>query len=390
MRWDGWMEQRRARLAAAALCAAAAAFTQGCGDDADGSAGAASGGGADGAGCLDARSHGALFSLVDPAWCAVGVYTTDEEIGFASVTWGRHGGPMFARSGAGGAAEIVRLTPPESADGELAAARTTIDAGVPDGAFLGAQAVDLPFFDWTAISWTSAFPETLGELILIEDRAVRAVAERYEVNGFFAAAAVEGRLLYTGLSPLGDAAAGANGLYAADRCGAAGPDARLVPEGDASCAAPDAVAAWGDSSGPVAADLRGNVVAVLPSADGTQEARGFAAEAIARGAGPTEGDALFSLPGSGTGLAALAPEQGAPGLVVFQPSDPATYEALAPVAVATSDDGGRMRAEGAPAPLVELATAGTLLSLFTDDANRLWIGGPLPDGRFLFAVAVRR
>ncbi|KYF92063.1 hypothetical protein BE18_07835, partial [Sorangium cellulosum] len=112
--------------------------------------------------------------------------------------------------------------------------------------------------------------------------------------------------------------------------------------------------------------------------------------AIARGAGSTEGDVLFSLPGSGTSLAALAPEQGAPGLVVFQPSDPATYEALAPVAVATSDDGGRMRAEGAPAPLVELATAGTLLSLFTDDANRLWIGGPLPDGGFLFAVAVRR
>ncbi|WP_437605980.1 hypothetical protein WMF20_33700 [Sorangium sp. So ce834] len=395
MRWDGWMEQeqqeqRRARLAAAALCAAAAAFAVGCGDDAGGSAGAASGGGADSVGCLDARSHGAPFSLVDPAWCAVAVYTTDEEIGFASVTWGRHGGPMFARSDAGGAAEIVRLTPPEGADGELAAASTTIDAGVPDGAFLGAQAVDLPFFGWTALSWTSAFPDTLGEVILIEDRAVRAVAERYEVNGFFAAAAVEGRLLYTGLSPLGDPAAGANGLYAADRCGAAGQDARLVPEGDASCAAPAAVAAWGDSSGPVAADLRGNVVAVLPSADGTQEARGFATEAIARGAGPTEGDVLFSLPGSGTSLAALAPEQGAPGVVVFQPSDPATYEALAPVAVATSDDGGRVRAEGSPAPLVELATAGTQLSLFTDDANRLWIGGPLPDGGFLFAVAVRR
>ncbi|XXX73564.1 hypothetical protein WMF30_38570 [Sorangium sp. So ce134] len=389
MRWDGWMEQGRARLAAAALCAAATAFAQGCGDDADGSAGAASGGGggADGAGCLDAQSHGALFSLVDPAWCAVAAYTTDEEIGFASVTWGRHGGPMFARSGAEGAVEIVRLTPPEAADGELAAARTTIDAGVPDGAFLGGQAVDLPFFGWTAISWTSAFPETLGELILIEDRAA---AERYEVNGFFAAAAVEGRLLYTGLSPLGDLAAGANALYAADRCGAEGQDARLAPEGDASCAEPAAVAAWGDSSGPVAADLRGNVFAVLPSADGTQEARGFAAGAIARGAGPAEGDVVFSLPGSGTSLAALAPEQGAPGVLVFQPSDPATYEALAPVAVGYSDDGGRVRADGSPAPLLELATAGTTLSLVTDDANRLWIGGPLPSGGFLFAVAVRR
>ncbi|WP_437478463.1 hypothetical protein WME75_30330 [Sorangium sp. So ce1014] len=388
MRWDGWIQQGRARLAAAALCAAAA-LALGCGDDTDGSAGATSGGsgGADGAGCLDARSHDALFSLVDPAWCAVAVYRTDEELGFASVTWGRHGGPMLARSDAEGAVEIVRLTPPDEADGALAAARTTVDAGLPDGAFLGGQAVDLPFFGWTAISWTRAFPDTRGELVLIEDRAV---AKRYEVNGFFAAAAVEGRLLHTGLSPLGDPAAGPNGLYAADRCGAAGQDARLVPEGDASCAEPAAVAAWGDSSGPVAADLRGNVFAVLPSADGTQQARGFAASAIARGAGPAEGDVLFSLPGSGMSLAALAPEQGAPGLLVFQPSDPATYEALAPVAVAFSDDGGRVRADGSPAPLLELATAGTSLALLADDANRLWIGGPLPSGGFLFAVAVRR
>ncbi|WP_437807978.1 hypothetical protein [Sorangium sp. So ce1078] len=387
MRWNGWIHQGRARLAAAALCAAAA-LALGCGDDADGSAGATSGGaGGSGAGCVDARSHDALFSLIDPAWCAVAVYTTDEEIGFASVTWGRHGGPMFARSDAEGAVEIVRLTPPEGADGRLAAARATVDAGIPDGAFLGGQAVDLPFFDWTAISWTGAFPDTLGELLLIEDRAV---ATRYEVNGFFAAAAVEGRLLHTGLSPVGDPDARTNGLYAADRCGAAGQDARLAPEGDASCAEPAAVAAWGDSSGPVAADRRGNVFAVLPSAGGEQQARGFAAGAIARGAGPAEGDVLFSLPGSGMSLAALAPEQGAPGLLVFQPNDPATYEALAPIAVAFSDDGGRVRADGSPASLIELATAGTSLSLLADEANRLWIGGPLPSGGYLFAVAVRR
>ncbi|WP_437730994.1 hypothetical protein [Sorangium sp. So ce1335] len=388
MRWDGWIQQGRTSLAAAALCAAAT-LAMGCGDDTDGSAGASAGGdvGADGAGCLDARSHDALFSLADPAWCAVAAYQTDEDVGFASVTWGRHGGPMFVRSRAGGAAEIVRLTPPDGASGALTAARAEVEAGVPDGAFLGGQAVDLPFFDWTAISWTSAFPDTLGELILLEDRAV---AQRYEVNGFFAAAAVEGRLLHTGRSPLGDPAAGASGLYAAESCGAAGQDARLVPEGDADCEEPAAVAAWGDSSGPVAADRRGNAFAVLPSADGSQQARGFAAGAIARGAGPTEGDVLFTLPGGGMSLAALAPEQGAPGVLVFQPTDPATYEALAPVAVAFRDDGGRVQPDGAPAPLLALATANTSLSLVADEANRLWIGGPLPGGGFLFAVVVRR
>ncbi|WP_233562160.1 hypothetical protein [Sorangium cellulosum] len=387
MRWDGWIQQGRTNLAAAALCAATA-LAAGCGDDADGNAGASSGGGGhDGAGCLDAGSHDALFSLVDPAWCAVAVYQTDEDIGFASVTWGRHGGPMFVRSDAGGAAEIVRLTPPDGATGDLTATREEVDAGVPADAFLGGQAVDLPFFGWTAISWTSAFPETLGELILIEDRAV---AQRYEVNGFFMAAAVEGRLLYTGLSPLGDPTAGSSGLYAAESCGAAGQDARLVPEGDASCAAPAAVATWGDNAGPVTADRRGNVFAVLPSADGSQQARGFAAGTIARGAGPTEGDAVFTLPGGGMGLAALAPEQGAPGLLVFQPTDPATYEALAPVAVAFRDDGGRVQADGDPAPLLDLATAGTSISLVADEANRLWIGGPLPGGGTLFAIAVRR
>ncbi|WP_437586497.1 hypothetical protein [Sorangium sp. So ce1000] len=50
-----------------------------------------------------------------------------------------------------------------------------------------------------------------------------------------------------------------------------------------------------------------------------------------------------------TSLAALAPEQGAPRDLVVQPSDLppsdlATHEALAQVAVAFSDDGGHMRA----------------------------------------------
>ncbi|AUX45622.1 uncharacterized protein SOCE26_071170 [Sorangium cellulosum] len=392
MRWYGWSQQGTKNLVAAALCAAAA-LVQGCGDDGDGGAGTSANGGGGGgggpsAGCVDARSHEALFSLADPGWCAVAVYRTDEELGYASLTWGRHGGPMLVRNDAQGAVEIVRLTPPDGADGELAAARSTIDVDIPEGAFLGGQALDLPFFGWTAISWTSAFPDTLGELLLLDERA--AAAARYEVNGLFAAAAVEGRFLHTGLSPLGDPAAGPNGLYAADTCGAAGQDARLLPEGDSSCAAPAAVAAWGDNSGPVAADLRGNVFAVLPSSDGAQQARGFAAGAVARGAGPAEGDVLFTLPGVGTGLAAIAPEGNAPGLLVFQPASIDPYEALAPVAVPYSADGSRVQTDGEPRTFIELATPGTSVSLLTDEKNHLWIGGPLPDGGFLFAVAARR
>lgn len=270
-------------------------------------------------------------------------------------------------------------------------AATNVAAGIPDNAFPGPQAIDLPFFDWTALSWTGAFPDTQGELILITGGTI---AERYAVNGFFSGAALAaaggGRLLHTGLSVIGETAAGANALYAADTCGAAGQSPRLLPEGDPACPAPIAVTAWGDFSGPVAVDRAGNAFAVQPTFTDGQEARAFAAAAITRGAGPTEGTPVFSLPGSGSQLAALAPAGDAPGLLLFQPTDPATYEPLDPIAARYTVAAGAVQAEGDPAKLLTLATPGTAITLMTDDADRLWVGAPSPGGGATFVVIARR
>lgn len=389
--------------AAVILCAAAA----GCGGDGDGDgdgtggggAGAggggtgAGGGGAGGAGgssgaCLDPAEHAGLFSILDPDLCAVALYTADVEPG--SPTWGRHGGPLLVRPAAGGAAEIVRLSPSAGAAGVLTEQITSVDAGVPAGAFLGGQAIDLPFFDWSAISWTGAFPDTQGELLLVTGGSI---AIRYPVNGFYSgagiAAAGGGRLLYTGLSVLGQAAAGASAVYAADTCGADGQDPRLLPEGDASCPAAIEVAAWGDFSGPVTVDRDGNAFVILPSFAGTQEARAFPAASMVRGAGPSEGTAFFTLPGSGSSLTALAPGAGSPGLVLFQPSDPSTFLPLDPVA-ARYTAGAAIQPEGEPAAFLQLATPGTALSLTADDADRLWVGAPSPNGGTTFVVLARR
>jgi hypothetical protein len=360
----------------------------------EGGAGEGGGGGGGGAGaCLDPASHEALLSIADPGLCAVAIYTADVELGYSvSPTWGRHGGPLLALPGAAGAADLVRLTPPPgAATGALSSEQTTVDAGIPDGAYFGAQAVDLPFFDWTALSWTGAAPDTQGELILVEGAAV---AKRYPVNGFYSGAglaAVEGgRLLYTGLSPLGDPAATTNALYAADTCGAPGQDPRLLPEGDPTCAAPLAVAAWGEFSGPLVADSAGNAFAVLPTFGAPQEARGFAAAQIARGAGPTEGAPMFTLPGSGSSLAALAPSAEDPGLLFFQPSDADVFTPLDPVAVRYDATADAVQPQGQPAPALQLASAGTLVTLMADDVDRLWVGVPGPGGGTAFVVIARR
>jgi hypothetical protein len=395
IRWWSWA----ATLGAAALAAGCASNGGTGAEGGAGAGGTGAGGGGGGAGgsgadpCVDPALHEALLAIDDPSLCALAIYTADVALGYTiAPTWGRHGGPLLALPGTADAVELVRLTPPSgAATGALAPEQTSIDAGIPDGAFLGAQAIDLPFFSWTALSWTGAAPDTQGELILVEDGAV---ALRYPVNGFYSgaglAAAEGGRLLYTGLSPLGDPAAATNALYAADTCGAPGQDPRLLPEGDPTCAAPAAVAAWGDFSGPLATDSAGNAFTVLPTFGAAQEARGFAAAEVARGSGPTEGAPIFSLPGSGSGLAALAPSAEDAGLLVFQPSDPTTFAPLDPVAVRYIVAGDAVQPEGEPATFLTLASPDTLVTLMSDDLDRLWVGVPSPDGGTAFVVIGRR
>lgn len=341
-------------------------------------------GGGGGTSCLPSSVHEAYFSLAETSLCAVATYDAPVTLGYDAdagyylrlAMWGNHGGPVTVDPGSAGAFDLVRWSLPADTSGTLTAAHTTVDAGIPDGVYLGPQAIDLPFFGWTALGWTGAFPNTEGELLVAANGAK---AGSFPLNGFYSAGAVagpagHGRLVYSGLSVLGDTALGANGLYAADSCGDAASGS-LLPDGSADCGAPTLVAAWGDASGPVAVDSAGAVFAVLTSFDGTQEARGFAANAITRGAPPTDGTTLFTLPGFGSALAALAPTAEEPGLLLFQPNAAADpFDALDVVAQRFTSDGDTLTAEGTPTPALVLSAPNTPLDLFTDASGRLWVG----------------
>lgn len=349
-----------------------------------GTGGMGTGGGA--ATCLDASTYAGLFTLADTNFCAVARYDASESIGYQAPSWGTHGGPLwFQPDATGGGITIQRWTPPAGATGALTKQATQVDAKIPDGAFAGAQAIDLPFFGWTAISWTGAFPNTQGQVEMIKGATVD---RSYDVNGAYALAGVgnatSGRLLFTGLSPIGAATENTSGFYAADAC-----DMPMQDLGAGTgCQASDAVATWGDSSGPVAVDRDGNAFVVLASFGmGDQEARGFAAADVARGAAPTNGVSLFTLPGFGSSLAAIAPRDGHPGLVVFQPFD-MNAKPLDVVAQPYTTTSG-LAAQGTPAKLLTLASASPLLSLFVDDANRLWVAAS-DDKTTTFVVVARK
>lgn len=325
--------------------------------------------------CLDAAAIADVLTVKDPALCAIARYDASEALGFNPPSWGAHGGPLTLRAGMNGTFDLVRWTPPAGAKGALTKQEVNVDGMIPKTAFLGAQAVDVPFFGWTALSWTGAFPDLAGEVLLVKGGAVE---KRYATNGAYAAAGIaaansQGRLLLTGLSAVGDATSGANGLFAADTCGSAAMPS-LLPGMDATCKAPIGVAAWGDSSGPVAVDHDGNAFAVMSSFDDTQEARGFDAASIARGAGPTDGAKLFTIPGFGSNLAALAPKGAAPGFVAYQPSSGTTFLPEDVIAQQYSVTGGKLAAVGAPKPLLQATTANAYLYLMVDDQEHLWIG----------------
>jgi hypothetical protein len=339
---------------------------------------------------VDPSTYADLLTVASTNLCVVAIYDAEVDLGYSMApTWGRHGGPMTADLGANGDVEVTRWELPAAPTGELTRMTTKIPVGVPMTAFPGAQAIDAPFFNWTAVSWAGAFPSIEGEVVLTDGAAIEA---RYDVQSLFSGVAIgdasgQGRFLYTALSPLEDPTVGKSALYAADSCGTKAMSPRLLPEGDASCGPPIKVAAWGDSSGPIAADRDGNVFAVLSSfGSGDQEARGFAATVIKRGAPPVAGDTLLKLPGYGMSLAALAPHEGWPGLLAFQPSD--MSGALDVVGLEYSVTGGAIKPEGSAGTLLKLAKPGTSVALISDDQDRLWAGCP-ESGRTRYLVLAR-
>ncbi len=340
----------------------------GAGGQPAGGVGGQSLGGATGA-CLDPSMFSSAFAIADASFCAVAVYTAPEALDYQVPTWGSHGGPLVVQPGTGTGVTLERWTAPTGTTGTMTVQTTPVAAALPASTFLGAQALDLPFFGWTAISWTNPFPNSTGQFEMI---ASGAVATSYTVNGPYgvatvAAASSLGRLLYTGLSPLGAPTTKVSGLYAADACSS---PAQALGTGT-DCSASALVDAWGDSTGSVVTDSNGDVFAVLPTiAAQTQEARGFLASSVARGATATAGVPLFTMAGSSVALAALAPSAANPGLVIFQPAD-VSYTPLDVVDQKFTTTSS-LAVVGTPTKLLTV-TAGQGLSFLVDGTQRLWV-----------------
>jgi hypothetical protein len=330
--------------------------------------------------CLPDAATTALFTLGASDLCAIAVLTSDGAIGYTQPTWGAHGGPLLVTQGPGdGEVTLDRWTPPSGASGKLTIESTTLAAKIPAGAFVGGEALDLGFRAGTAISYSGAFPDTAGELIIASGASTD---ERYPVNALFsmvvlpnASDAASGRIAYTGISTLGDATPGANALYAADDCAGS-----FLPNGEPACGMPIEVSAWGDASGPAVSDTLGDVFVVMTNFAGDQIGRAFAADAIAEGAPATTGDVLFTLNGFGQSLAALAPEATTPGIVAFQPSDSSTFEALDVLEIRYSVKDGKVTAESSPKPLLTFPAPNTAVAMLTDPEGHLWVGVPVQDG----------
>jgi hypothetical protein len=358
-----------------------------------GGAGGATTTGAGGAGggsgnCLDPSTYDDLFTITDPTICAIAVREVDAAYDFelSAVSWGtNHGGPLLVAPGVNqGDADLQRL---HIADATTLTLETqTVQAGIPAGAFLGAQALDLGFFGWTAIGWSGAFPATQGQIILVDGTAV---ATTYAVNAPFAFGAIAddantGRLIYSGASKLDDATTDVNAVYAADSCGM-GASAALEPGTTAGCGAPLEVAAWDDASGPMAVDLAGNVFAVMTNFSGDQQARGFARSDIQRGAPASMGAIFFTISGFGSALAAMAPSGTDPGVLAFQPSDGTTFLPLDVLEVTYT----AALVPDTPHTLLTLTSPGTALGMTSDDQGQIWVAGPR-GAKTAFVVLARK
>ena len=355
---------------------------QGVGGAAGQGVGGAAGGGS--VTCLDPSMFSSSFAIADSTFCAVALYTAPETLGSQAPTWGSHGGPLVvqaATTGAGGAiggagmgVTLERWTAPAGNAGTMTVQTTSVASALPASTFLGSQAVDLPFFGWTAISYTNPYPNTAGKFEMI---ASGAIATSYDANGPSSVAAVSaasslGRLLFSGLAPLGTTTAGTNGLYEADACSSPSPGLGT----GTGCSASALVAGWGDSSGPVTTDSNGDLFAVMTSlANSNQEARGFLASSVARGAPATAGVTLFTIPGFSGSLAALSPTTTDAGVMVFQPFDSTSFDAL-DVVEQKFTTGSSLVAMGTPTSLLTLTvpppqTQG--LSFIVDGSQRLWV-----------------
>ncbi len=321
------------------------------------------GGGGGGPTCLPRGATSAYFAIDDASLCAVEKWSaadlTLDPYGI-TPTWGSHGGPLTFE-GSATQATFSRWT--LGMAGALTASDESVNVTVPAGAFWGSQALDVGS-SLTVASWTGMSFSTEGGFVV----KTGANAHQEDAIGVFGLATTQGRLLFTGLSPAGVAAAGDAGLYAALVTTSA-----LTDDGT--------VATWGLATGPVVTDTEGNVFAVNTDyVAANQEIRAFAAADIAPGSPATEGVTLATLPDFGDAMAVLGPSDDAPGLVLLQPNDGATFAHLDVVGVPFTIEAGAIAASGTPSTVLTLAAADTNLTLMTDDDGRLWVGAANAEG----------
>lgn len=328
--------------------------------------------------CIDATSMDAYFTLEDTTKCLVAKYDVPVA-SLGNLTWGRHGGPLGFDGGS--APNLVRYELPSTVTGSLTIKKTAVTVGtVPSGVFWGSQAIDLPFFGWTAFSYTGSGMGYPGKMFLVNTTGD---VKSYDVNGFYAGSAIGlssssgGRILHTALGPISatPTTSNAGGIYAADSCGTASTNPRLLPEGDGACKAPFKVATWeAGSSGPVAVDPDDNFFAILSSFGGNQELRGFERTTIARGAGETAGTKLFADTQYTSDLVADGKA------VYWQPNDSSTWSPVNPKMLAYKVDAiaKKVTAEGTPKTFLTMKTAGTAVTLVRDSSRRVWVGLTVP------------
>jgi hypothetical protein len=319
------------------------------------------------------------FTLMDTKKCVVAQYDVPVAP-VATLTWGRHGGPLGFDASDPANPKVVRWTAPAAATGTLTEAdETHAVTKLPSGSFFwGTQALDLPFFGWTAISYTTTATASAGEVLLVASPSGDAV-DRYNVNGYFSETAVgttDGRLFYTALSELskGPTTTNAGGLYFADSCGTAASRPRLTPDGDSTCAASAIFSTWqAGSSGPVAVDAHDDVFAILSTFGGSQELRAFHPTYTARGGAPNAGTTMFTSTGYTSEMAADGAK------VYFQSNDPAltfpdTGLDVQSLAYTVDDTAKTVSPSGTPTTFLTLKKAGTPVALIVDDSKRLWVG----------------
>jgi hypothetical protein len=343
----------------------------GAGAGGAGAGGALEGGGGASGACLPSSSHADVFTL--PAdLCVVATY--DAPFAVASYTppsWGRHGGPMTLVQAFAGADPVDEITLtrwqlPGEPGGSLSAAEVLgpLAVGASPMAYFASVATDLPGTPWTVVAYADA--TFAGELVALDDDTI---ADRWSVNGYYWGAAVgtgTPRLVHTSQGALEDAAGATAGLYAADFC--AGP--ALCAGGAAT------IDTWGNATGPLAADGAGNVFAVQTDfVSDDQTLRGFAAAAIAPGEPAVTGTDLFTVPGFGSSLAAIAPAGGAPGWVLFQPQTfDGTVVADDVVGARFSVSGDTLSAVGDASTAISFTEPNTDVSLMGDGQGRIWLG----------------